>query len=166
MSKRPAVIDAASWLLWLLVAAGAVVAVLVVVFQDEVAEAWSPIRYADSEVQPIDFVPVVLVLYVVVALTMMCLIPLLRHGHNWARHSLVGISIGILLAAMATVRTGPPRLIQLCSIAAAVLAAVCLVFLWHVDSRRYCLESRRERDAALAEESEQSEESSDVTSGA
>ncbi|WP_183095470.1 hypothetical protein [Nocardioides stalactiti] len=138
MGKRPASVDLASWLLWIMCAAGLVMSVLVVVFRDDLEEVWSPGRSGDSTVQPLEFVPVILVLYGVVALTTLTLIPIFRAGHNWARHALAMVAVGILLATLATVRTMPPALFRGLIIAAAVLAAVTLVFLWHPDSRRHC----------------------------
>jgi hypothetical protein len=138
MGKRPASVDFASWLLWFEVAAGLVMSVLVVAFRDDLQEAWSPGRSGDSTVQPLDFVPVILVLYGVIAITTVTLIPMMRAGHNWARHALALISVGIVLAALATVRTMPPALFRGLIITAAVVSAVTLVFLWHPDSRRHC----------------------------
>jgi len=141
MGKRPASVDLASWLLWLQVVAGLVVSVLVVIFREDLEEAWSPGRSGDSTVQPLEFVPVILVLYGVVAVTTLTLIPMMRAGQNWARHALALISVGILLATLATVRTMPPALFRGLIIAAAVVAAVTLVFLWHPDTRRHCREA-------------------------
>lgn len=138
MGKRPAAVDLAVWLLWIQVVAGLVVCVLVVVFREDLEDAWSPGRSGDSTVQPLEFVPVILVLYGVIAITTLTLIPMLRSGHNWARHALALSSVGILLAALATVRTMPPPLFRGFTIVAAVLSAVTLVFLWHPDSRRHC----------------------------
>lgn len=138
MGKRPASVDLASWLLWILVAGGFVVSVLVVVFREDLREAWSPGRSGDSTVQPLEFVPVILVLYAVVAVTTLTLIPILRAGHNWARHALAMIAVGILLSTLATMRTMPPPLFRGLIIGAAVLSAVSLVFLWHPDTRRHC----------------------------
>ncbi len=138
MGKRPAAVDLAVWLLWIQVVAGLVVCVLVVVFREDLEEVWSPGRSGDSTVQPLEFVPVILVLYGVIAITTLTLIPMLRSGHNWARHALALISVGILLAALATARTMPPALFRGFTIVAAVLSAVTLVFLWHPDSRRHC----------------------------
>ncbi len=138
MDKRPAAVDLATWLLWLQVAAGVVVCALVVVFREDLEAAWSPGRSGDSTVQQLDFVPVILVLYAVVAVTTLTLIPLLRAGHNWARHALAGVSVSILLASLATARTMPPPLFRGVIIAAAVMSAVTLVFLWHPEARRHC----------------------------
>ncbi len=148
MGKRPAAIDLASWLLWIQVLAGLVVSVLVVFFRDDLEEAWSPGRSGDSTVQPLDFVPVILVLYAVIAITTLTLIPMMRAGHNWARHALGLIDISILLATIATVRTMPPAVFRGLIIVAAVLAAVTLVFVWHPDSRRHCRELTDEADEA------------------
>jgi len=141
MGKRPASVDLASWLLWLQVVAGLVVSVLVVIFREDLEKAWSPGRSGDSTVQPLEFVPVILVLYGVVAVTTLTLIPMMRAGQNWARHALALISVGILLATLATVRTMPPALFRGLIITAAVVAAVTLVFLWHPDTRRHCREA-------------------------
>ena len=142
MGKRPAAVDLAVWLLWILVAAGLVMSVLVVIYRADLEEAWSPGQSGDSTVKPLEFVPVIIVLYAVVAVLTLPLVPLMRHGHNWARHSLAAIVVSILLATMATVRTMPPALFRGLIIAAAVLSAVTLVFLWHPDTRRHCLTAR------------------------
>jgi|GEM_PF-1857020 len=149
MGKRPASVDLASWLLWIQVAAGLVMSILVVVLREDLEEVWSPGRSGDSTVQQLEFVPVILVLYGVIAITALTLLPLMRAGHNWARHALALISVGILLATLATVRTMPPPLFRGFIIAAAVVSAVTLVFLWHPDSRRHCRETE-EADAAEA----------------
>lgn len=138
MEERPAVVVVGSWLLWLHIVAGAVVSVLVVIFRDRIAAVWSPQPGGDSQVQPVDFVPVIVVLYLVVAATALFLIPLFRHGHNWSRHSLAGLAVGIVIASVATARTGPPDLIRFSVVAAATLSAVTLVFLWHPEARRFC----------------------------
>jgi hypothetical protein len=138
MEKRPPSVDIASWLLWFEVAVGLVVSILVVAFRGELQEAWSPGQSGDSTVQPLDFVPVILVLYGVIAITTLTLLPLMRAGHAWARYALSLISLGIVLAALATTRTMPPLLFRGFLFAAAITSAVCLVFLWHPDTRRHC----------------------------
>lgn len=151
MTDRPASVELAAWLLRVQVLAGLVVSVLVVVYRDDLAEVWSPDGSGDSSVQPLDFVPVILVLYGVIAITTLTLIPLLRYGHNWARHSLAGIVLGILVSTLAIVRTMPPALFRGWTIVAAVLSAVTLVFLWHPDTRRHCLVDDEDGAAAPAE---------------
>lgn len=146
MTKRPPAVELACWLLWLLVAAGLLVCVMVVVQREDLGAVWSPMQVGDSTVQPVEFVPVILVLYGVTAVLAATLIALFRSGHNWARHSLAAIVVGIFLVTVATVRTDPPTIVDWCAIAAAVLSAVTLVFIWHPQSRTFVREAaRRER---------------------
>lgn len=144
MTKRPPAVELACWLLWFLLAAGALVCLMVVVKSDDLGTVWSPMQVGDSTVQPVEFVPVILVLYGVMAVLAATLIALFRTGHNWARHSLAGIVVSIFLVAVATVRTDPPALVDWSAIAAAVLSAVTLVFIWHPQSHGFV------RDAARA----------------
>ncbi|KAB2807604.1 hypothetical protein F9L07_26645 [Pimelobacter simplex] len=137
MTKRPPAVELACWLLWFLVAAGLLVCVLVVVQRDELGSVWSPMQVGDSTVQPVEFVPVILVLYGVTAVLALTLIALYRAGHNWARHSLAAIVAGIFVVAVGTVRTNPPTLVDGMAIAAAVISAVTLVFVWHPQSREF-----------------------------
>ncbi|XBB68563.1 hypothetical protein ABFU82_04415 [Nocardioides sp. WV_118_6] len=137
MIKRPAAVELACWLLWFLVAAGLLVCVLVVVQRDQLGSVWSPMQVGDSTVQPVEFVPVILVLYGVTAVLALTLIALYRAGHNWARHSLAAIAAGIFVVAVGTVRTNPPTLVDGMAIAAAVISAVTLVFVWHPQSREF-----------------------------
>lgn len=137
MTKRPPAVDVACWLLWFLLAAGALVCVMVVVQSDDLETVWSPMQVGDSTVQPVEFVPVILVLYGVTAVLAATLIALFRAGHNWARHSLAGIVVSIFLMAVATVRTDPPTLVDWSAVGAAVLSAVTLVFIWHPQSHHF-----------------------------
>ena len=81
--------------------------------------------------------PVILVLYAVTALLAATTIALYRTGHNWARHTLASIVLGVFVVAVATVRTAPPMLVEWSAIAGAVVSAVTLVFLWHPQSRAF-----------------------------
>lgn len=135
MTKRPPAVEVACWLLWFLVAAGLAVCVMVVVKRDDLGAVWSPMQVGDSTVQPVEFVPVILVLYAVTAVLAATLIALFRTGHNWARHSLAAVVVGVFLVTVATVRTDPPRLVDWAAIGGAVICAVTLVFLWHPQSR-------------------------------
>lgn len=137
MTKRPPAVDVACWLLWFLVAAGLAVCVMVVVQRDDLGAVWSPMQVGDSTVQPVEFVPVILVLYGVTAVLAATLIALFRTGHNWARHSLAAVVVSVFLVTVATVRTDPPRLVDWAAIGGAVICAVTLVFLWHPQSHRF-----------------------------
>ncbi|WP_408899131.1 hypothetical protein ACJ5H2_08485 [Nocardioides sp. R1-1] len=141
--ERPPAVVIACWLLWFLVAAGLLVCVLVVAQREDLGSVWSPMQVGDSTVQPVEFVPVILVLYGVTAVLAATLIALFRTGHDWARHSLAAIVVGVILVAVATVRTDPPTMVDGMAIAAAVIGAVTLVFLWHPQSARYVREASR-----------------------
>jgi lysylphosphatidylglycerol synthetase-like protein (DUF2156 family) len=137
MGQHPTSVTRATQLLLGLLLAGLVVTVLVVVFRDDLDEAWSAGHPADSAIKPLDFVPVAITLYVVVALLMLSLIPFFRNGANWARHSLAVMVLVIVLATVAVVRTDPPTLFVVVSLASLVLDALILVYLWHPETSRY-----------------------------
>ncbi len=137
MAQQPTSVTRAIQLLFGLVVAGLVVTVLVVVFRDDLEEAWSAGHPADSAIQPLEFVPVVITLYIVVALLTLTLIPFFRNGHNWARHSLAAMVLMIALSTVAVLRTDPPTLFVVVSLASLVLEALILYFLWHRDTSRY-----------------------------
>lgn len=149
MTRRPPAVSLACGLSWSLLAAGALVCVLVVVQRDDLGAVWSPMQVGDSTVRPVEFVPVILVLYGVIAVLAATLIALFRSGHNWARHCLAAIVAGTLVVAVATVRTDPPTAVDWSAIAAAVVSAVTLVFLWHPQSRRFVHDAAKERPIVL-----------------
>ncbi|TIC88654.1 hypothetical protein E8D34_02980 [Nocardioides sp. GY 10113] len=137
MMKRPVTVDLASWLLWTLVAAGLVMSVAVVVFRGDLDRVWSPMEAGDTTVQPTEFVPVVLVLYGVIAVTMLTMIQLFRHRHLWAQHGLACFALGILVGTLAVMRTDSPFLVLVGAGAAGVVAAVAVVFVWHPETSRF-----------------------------
>ena len=137
MGQHPTSVTRATQLLLGLLVAGLVVTVLVVVFRDDLEAAWSAGHPADSAIQPLDFVPVAIVLYVVVALLMLSLIPFFRNGANWARHSLAAMVLVIVLSTVAVLRTDVPTLFVVLSIASLVLDALVLFYLWHPETSRY-----------------------------
>ena len=137
MGQHPTSVTRATQLLLGLLVAGLAVTVLVVVFRNDLEEAWSAGHPADSAIQPLDFVPVAIVLYVVVALHMLSQLPFFRNGANWARHSLAAMVLVIVLATVAVLRTDPPTLFVVLSIASLVLDALVLLYLWHPETSRY-----------------------------
>lgn len=137
MGQHPTSVTRAIQLLLGLVVAGLVVTVLVVVFREDLEEAWSAGHPADSAIEPLEFVPVVITLYVVVALLALTLIPFFRAGANWARYSLTAMVLVIGISTVAVLRTDVPTLFVVVSIASLVLDALILVFLWHPDTSRY-----------------------------
>ncbi len=147
MGQQPTSVTRAIQLLFGLLVAGLGVTVLVVVFRDDLDEAWSAGHPADSAIEPLDFVPVAIVLYVVVALLMLTLIPFFRAGANWARFSLVAMVLMIAISTVAVLRTGPPTLFVVLGICSLVLEAVFLAFLWHPETARYMREENTSVEA-------------------
>ena len=82
---RPAAVTGATWLSVAVVAMTGVTALLTLVFDDELVDAWAAGRTASSAVEPPAFVPVAVTMFVVVALLSVVLIAFLREGHEWAR---------------------------------------------------------------------------------
>ena len=140
MGQHPTSVTRAIQLLLGLVVAGLVVTVLVVVFREDLEEAWSAGHPADSAIKPLEFVPVVITMYVVVALLTLTLIPFFRAGANWARHSLAAMVLVIGISTVAVLRTDVPSVFVVVSIASLVLDALILAFLWHPHTSRYMRE--------------------------
>ena len=147
MGQHPTAVRRATQLLMVLLLAGLVVTVLVVVFRDDLEEAWSAGHPADSAIKPLEFVPVTIVLYVTVALLVLTLIPFFRSGANWARHSLAAMVLVIAVSTLAVIRTDPPTLFVVLSIASLALDAAILLFLWHPSTSRYVREEATTVDA-------------------
>ena len=131
---RPDSVTRAVWLLRGLVTAGFVVTVLVAIFWDQLVAAWSVDQPPSTAIQQPVFVPVVIVSYVVVGGLVLTLIPFLRGGHNWARHSLVATVLFIVISTLAGLRTDPPTVFVFCAVVSLAYNAVTLVFLWHRDT--------------------------------
>ena len=136
-SPRPFTVDLASWLLWAQVIAGLGVSILVVVFRHQLDKVWSPMESDDRLVRPIEFVPVILVLYGVIAILMLIMIHLFRGRHLWAQHGLGIMSLGILMSTLATMRTDSPPLALWSATVAGVAAGVSAVFVWHPQTSRF-----------------------------
>ena len=134
---RPTSVDRAVLLLWGLVIVGAAVTVLVIVFRHELADAWSAGHPPDSAIKQPEFVPVVIVSYVVVAGLILTLVPFLRGGHNWARHSLAATVVFIAFATVAGLRTDPPPVFVACAVLSLAYNAVLLFHLFHRDTTSY-----------------------------
>jgi uncharacterized membrane protein SirB2 len=146
MGKRPQAVDVASWLFWTLVAGGLAVSVFVVLRRHEIADHWSPLHPDDSSIQPVSFVPVVLVLYAVIALTVLILVSMFRQAQSWTRYALMLVALGLVLGCFAIMRTAPPTSVRIALVVAAVLSAVTLVFLWHPSITAFVRGSEEEHD--------------------
>lgn len=128
---RPHAVVLVSRLFWVLVAGGLGVSVLVVVRRHQIADGWAPLHPTDSTIRPVSFVPVVLVLYGFIAVTVLLLVALLRQAQGWSRWALSIVGAGLFLGSFAVMRTAPPLAVECALTVAAVLSAVALLLLWH-----------------------------------
>lgn len=131
IGQRPAAVTLAVRLLWGLVGVGLVVTILVVVFWDQLVDAWSAGHPPESTIKAPVFVPVVIVSYVTVAGLILTLLPFLRAAHNWARHSLAATVVFIMICTLAGLRTDPPVVFVACAVVSLVYNLVVLVLLYH-----------------------------------
>lgn len=137
MIQQPRSLVLAVRLLLGLVALGAVVTVLTAVERDALIRAWSVGHPSDSSIQAPAFVPVAVVLYVVYAGLMLVLLPFLRGGYNWARWAQFSLVVIIVISTLAALRTAPPTLFVVCSIASLPLNAAILYLLVHRDTHAF-----------------------------
>lgn len=148
-SERPHAVELVSRLFWTLVAGGLGVSVLVVVRRHQIADAWAPLHPTDRTIRPVSFVPVVLVLYGFIAVTVLLLVAMLRQSQEWTRWALSVVGAGVFLGSFAVMRTGPPLTVQCALTVSAVLNAVALLLLWHPSVGDYL--RRREADRTLVD---------------
>jgi hypothetical protein len=134
---RPTSVVAAVWLTWGLVALSMVIALLTVVFKDELKDAWESGRPDAGSVQPPAIVPVAVVMLIVVALVAVVILEFFRSRHGWARVALTGTVALMALATLATLRIGPPALFVVLSVVGLVLQAAVVVALWRRDTSAY-----------------------------
>lgn len=120
-----------------LVVTGAVTAVLVVVERRALMDAWTAGHPPDSAIQPLSFVPVALVLYVVFAGLVLVMLAFLLGGHGWARWVLGASVLFVVLSTLAALRTDPPRPFVVVSVVGLVAEVVTLALLWHPEVTRF-----------------------------
>ncbi|MCB0895957.1 MAG: hypothetical protein H6529_06410 [Nocardioides sp.] len=144
---RPAAVTGATWLSVAVVAMTGLTALLTLVFDDELVDAWAAGRTASSAVEPPAFVPVAVTMFVVVALLSVVLIAFLREGHEWARMVLSALVALVGVGTLAILRTSPPLLFLLVALASLLVDAAAVVALWHRDTRAFC--KRRPGDTAV-----------------
>lgn len=135
--QQPGSVTNAVRLLVGLVALSGLTAVLTIVFRDELIRVWANGQRDTGSVKPLDFVPVVIVLFVVFAALAGVLVMFIRDGHNWARLSLSALVVFTAVGSLAGLRTSPPTLFVVLSALSIVLGLLLLVFLWHRDTNAY-----------------------------
>jgi hypothetical protein len=122
---------------WGLVALSGLTALLTLVLRGELVRRWEAGRQDVGTVQPPEFVPVAIVLFIVFAALAGVLVMFVRDGHSWARVSLSVLVVFMAVATLAGLRTDPPVLFLVLALASAVLDAALLFFLWHRDTSTY-----------------------------
>jgi hypothetical protein len=134
---QPRSLTTAIRVVWGLVALSGLTALLTVVRREELIRRWEAGRQDIGSVQPPEFVPVAIVLFIVFAALAAVLVMFVRDGHSWARLSLTVLVVFMAVSTLAGLRTEPPVLFLVLSLLALVLDAVLLVFLWHRDTSTY-----------------------------
>ena len=59
------------------------------------------------------------------------------NGDNWARLSLTALLFFIAVTTVAGIRTDPPAVFVVLSVASLVLEVVAVAYLWHPDTNRF-----------------------------
>lgn len=158
--QQPTSVTRASRVLLALLVLGAAVAVLAVLREDSLIESWAEDNASvkdlyqaggldavrQSSVHIPAFAPVSVVLYIVVAGLAWVLGAFFRAGHGWARVSLAVLLAFSAIGTVAALRTGPPVLFVVLSVAALLLEAVLLALLAHPDTSAYLRRSGRVGD--------------------
>jgi hypothetical protein len=140
--QRPGSVTSAIRAQLVLIGIGAVTTLLTVVQRDELVRIWSS-RHPTG-IDPPEFVPVAVVLFVTFSLLAAVLVVFFRGGHGSARVALTVLAGFLLLAMIAVLRLDPPGLFVVLTVACVLVDLVLLYFLWHKDTSEFV------RGAALA----------------
>ena len=140
--QRPASVTSAIRAQLALIGVGGLATLLTVVQRDELVRAWTS-RHPTG-IDPPEFVPVVVVLFITFALLAAVLVVFFRGGHGSARVALTVLAGLLLLAVVAVLRLDPPVIFAVLAVVTALVDLVLLFFLWHKDTSEFL------RGAALA----------------
>jgi hypothetical protein len=135
--QRPGSATGAIWLLVGVVGLAGLMALLTAVFEGELVDAWARGRTDAGSVEPPAFVPVAVTMFVVVAALTAVLLTFFRHGHGWARVLLTVVVVMMAIGSLAAVRTSPPAVFLVLSLASLVVDVAAIVALWHRDTRGF-----------------------------
>ena len=150
-SGRPSSVSWAIRLHWMLVLLGLVAVVLTVVLNDELIRTWADGRgdlrrvletqglqaIKDGDVRPPAFVAPAITMFVVVGLLMWMLLVFFANGNNWARLCLTALLFFTAVTTVAGIRTEPPGVFVVLSVASMLLEVVAVAYLWHPDTNRF-----------------------------
>jgi hypothetical protein len=125
-----------------LVGVAGLATLLTIVERDELVRDWNA-RHPTG-IEPPDFVPVAIVLFITFGLLAAVLMVFFRAGHGSARAALTVLAGLFLLAMIAVLRLDPPVLFIVLAVLSGLLDLVLLFFLWRKDTSEFL------RGAALA----------------
>ncbi|MBA2952299.1 hypothetical protein GON03_19960 [Nocardioides sp. MAH-18] len=143
--ERPAAV-AAVWLTRAQLVLLLVAALLAVVLDDELADAWQSGRPDADSVEPPSIVPVVVVMLAVIGLLLFVLLEFFRSRHGWARVAITVTLVLLALGTLATLRIGPPALFVVVSVLSLALDVAIIGALWRRDTTGYLREADRSHD--------------------
>jgi len=140
--QRPGSVTSAIRAQLALVGVAGLATLLIVVERDELVRVWTA-RHPTG-IDPPDFVPVAIVLFITFGLLAAVLMVFFRAGHGSARVALTVLAGLVLLAMIAVLRLDPPVLFIALAVLSGLLDLVLLFFLWRKDTNEFL------RGAALA----------------
>jgi O-antigen/teichoic acid export membrane protein len=140
--QRPGSVTSAIRAQLALVGVAGLATLLTVVERDELIGAWTA-RHPTG-IDPPDFVPVAIVLFITFGLLAAVLMVFFRAGHGSARVALTVLAGFVLLAMIAVLRLDPPVLFIVLAVLSGLLDLVLLFFLWRKDTSEFL------RGAAIA----------------
>jgi hypothetical protein len=140
--QRPGSVTSAIRAQLALVGVAGLATLLTIVERDELVRAWTA-RHPTG-IDPPDFVPVAIVLFITFGLLAAVLMVFFRAGHGSARMALTVLAGFFLLAMIAVLRLDPPVLFIVLAVLSGLLDLVLLFFLWRKDTSEFL------RGAALA----------------
>jgi hypothetical protein len=140
--QRPGAVNSAIRAQLALVGVAGLATLLTIVERDELVRVWTD-RHPTG-IDPPDFVPVAIVLFITFGLLAAVLMVFFRAGHGSARVALTVLAGLFLLATIAVLRLDPPVLFIVLAVLSGLLDLVLLFFLWRKDTSEFL------RGAALA----------------
>jgi hypothetical protein len=144
MSGVPTSVRRASQVLWVVIALGALAALLTIPLRDSLIESWAmghpDLReeleragldaIKDGSVPPPAFVPVAITMWVVVAGLMLVLDAFVRGGHRAGRVALTVVDVLLAFGVAVGLRTAPPAIFMVIAVVGLVLIVAHVVLLW------------------------------------
>ena len=138
--ERPGSVVAVTWLLGGLIALTGLTALLTIFFKDELVDDWASGRVDTGAVEPPAFVPVAITMFIVVATLAVVLLVFFLARFSWARPVLTAVLVVLGIGLLSTLRTGPPALFLVLTVASLAVDVATVVCLWRRDTATYLAE--------------------------